>query len=171
MHPQPIFAIEFDPKNHDVVYAGTDAGIMKSSDRGITWSVCNNGLSDLRVRSMVVDVRDTGAIYVGTGDEEHLGTVFKSVDGGKSWSQTQLQNHWILALAADARSGQVYAGTEKGVYVTGDGGKSWQQLQGADAIRYVLSVALDPFRPSQVYIGTEGKSVFTLTNSSPASGQ
>jgi len=172
MHPQPVFAIEFDLEKAEVVYAGTDAGVMKSGDGGLTWTACNEGLSDLRVRSMVVDVHHGGAIYLGTGDEEHLGAVFKSVDGCRSWSQTQLQNHWILALTADARTGHIYAGTESGVYESADGGTSWQQLPGADAIRYVLSVAVDPFRPGQVYVGTEGKSVFVLINNNgPVAGR
>lgn len=164
MHPQPVFSLEVDSQQSGTIYAGTDSGVMKSTNGGVTWFPINTGLSDLRVRSMAADSRKAGTIWVGTGDEEHLGSVFKTVDGGKTWSRTALQDHWILALTVDPRNETIYAGTERGVFESHDNGSSWRQLEGAATMGYVLSIALDRFRPEIVYAGTEGKSAFVLTN-------
>src|SRR5215472_6413469 len=164
MHPQPVFSLEFDAQQSGTIYAGTDSGVMKSADGGLTWLPMNTGLTDLRVRSMAADPQTGGTIWIGTGDEEHLGAVFGSVDGGKTWTRTALQNHWILALAADSRNHTIYAGTERGVFESHDDGSSWRQLEGAATVGYVLSIALDPLRPGTIYVGTEGKSAFALIN-------
>lgn len=50
----PINVVREDPKNHDILYVGTDQGVYISTDRGATWSTLGEGLpstfvSDLRI--------------------------------------------------------------------------------------------------------------------------
>lgn len=43
IHPDQ-HSIAFEPGNPATVYAGNDGGVFRSTDRGITWQHCNNGL-------------------------------------------------------------------------------------------------------------------------------
>lgn len=64
------------------IYAGTAAlGIFKSTDGGANWQAVNNGLDDLRVRSLLADPNDPLVLYAGTREG-----IFKTVDGGASWT-------------------------------------------------------------------------------------
>jgi photosystem II stability/assembly factor-like uncharacterized protein len=98
---QSIGAVTIDPSDHDVVWVGTGEawtrnsvsigdGIYKSRDAGETWT--NMGLRESeRIVKIEVDPSDGNTIYACvTGklwsDSTERG-VFRSKDGGKSWSQ------------------------------------------------------------------------------------
>jgi hypothetical protein len=60
-------ALVVDPHNSDTVYAATLQGVVKSTDRGITWSAANSGLTDVPiVRWLLIDPRNSGTVYAGT---------------------------------------------------------------------------------------------------------
>ncbi len=54
----PINVIKEDPKNRNVLYAGTDIGAYASIDGGRTWQVLANGLPSTFVHDIVVHPRD-----------------------------------------------------------------------------------------------------------------
>jgi photosystem II stability/assembly factor-like uncharacterized protein len=98
--------LAFDPKNGDVVYAGTGdpnvsgfpfigEGIYKSSDSGKTWA--NIGLKETRIISHVkISNQNSNVIYASSmglpfEKNNHRG-VYKTIDGGKSWEQVLFIN-------------------------------------------------------------------------------
>ncbi|WP_243370529.1 choice-of-anchor D domain-containing protein [Geotalea sp. SG265] len=95
-------------------------------------------------------------IYAGT----HSGGVFKSSDGGVTWSAANngLGNPTVLALVADpAQPATIYAGTyDSGIYKTTDGGSSWARLSAAPATGFALGV--DPV--GTIYAGTFGNGIY-----------
>lgn len=54
MHPDQHCAA-FLPENPNIVYAGNDGGMMKSTDAGITWEVINNQLAITQYHAFAID--------------------------------------------------------------------------------------------------------------------
>lgn len=107
------------------------------------------------------------------------GGVFKSTNGGGSWSRASAGlparvlasgEEWITAIMAlevdPATPTTLYAGTGgEGLFKSSDGGGSWSPVSTglhANAIVYVLAV--DPTTPTTVYVGTLGGGVFKSTD-------
>jgi hypothetical protein len=106
-----------DPGNSNTVYALTDAGLFKSTDRGSNWSItapvpANSG----RIVSVIIDPRNTSVLYA--ANHEAFGAapgdgVFKSTDGGASWRalKSGLSLGLSAPLAIDPQDPQtVYSG-------------------------------------------------------------
>ncbi len=61
------------------LFAASDgAGIFRTSDSGLNWEECNNGITNLQTKSIGTDLNN---IYCGT----YGGGVFKSADYGNNW--------------------------------------------------------------------------------------
>jgi photosystem II stability/assembly factor-like uncharacterized protein len=126
----------------------------------------DKGLTDRRVRALVVDPNDPNTLYVGSGDfsdESTSGGVFKSTDKGQTWFETSLTKHWVLSLAFDPKDSKtLYAGTDQGIFRSMDAGKTWVGIKTAVTAHYVLTLVVDPRDSRAIYGGTEGNSIFTV---------
>src|SRR5258708_3429885 len=78
-----VTALAFDPSLPGTVYAGTEfAGVWKSSDGGVSWSVTGPGLpSRGGGLALAVAGRSPSTVYAGT-----RAGVFVSINGGATWS-------------------------------------------------------------------------------------
>jgi photosystem II stability/assembly factor-like uncharacterized protein len=137
----------------DTLYAGTDGGgVFQSTNGGAEWREMNRGLIDKTVRSLVVDPRSPRTIYAGTWHG-----VYKSVDGGENWASDSngLYDVDVAALAIDPWDSSIlYAATNpRGVWRSADGGRTWKP--GTKPLsEHLLSIAVDPHNPAEVYAGT-----------------
>jgi hypothetical protein len=107
-----INVLAIDPIAPITLYAGTDSGVLKSTDSGSTWEVINTGLANLNVRALIFDPTRPNILYAGT-----KGGVFKSENGGENWNALNagLTNTLVYALAVDpAAPNTLYAGTYGG---------------------------------------------------------
>jgi len=80
-----------------------------------------SGFTTTSVHALALDSQTPTTLYAGTGG------VFKSTDGGTSWSpaNTGLPNTSIFTLAIDpTTSTTLYAGMRSGVFKSVDGGGS-----------------------------------------------
>ncbi len=76
-------ALAIDPTTPSTVYAGSyGRGVIKSLDRGGSWSETNAGLTSDLVLSLAIDPSAPATIYAGT----QQGGICKSTNGGKTWS-------------------------------------------------------------------------------------
>src|SRR4051812_20197451 len=82
-----VASIVVDPQDAATVYAGTSAGLFKSTDNGQSWS--NSGLIGWGVERLVIDPQTPATLYaVAVGDDDSGVTKqFKSLDGGQSWTE------------------------------------------------------------------------------------
>jgi photosystem II stability/assembly factor-like uncharacterized protein len=84
-------ALAVDPSNPDVVYAGTNGGIFKSTSGGTSWAPINNGIevsaSMFATKALAIDQTNTSIVYAAV-----VNIIFKSVNGGKSWSRVRVCN-------------------------------------------------------------------------------
>ncbi|MCG6918223.1 MAG: hypothetical protein LJE89_11845, partial [Deltaproteobacteria bacterium] len=95
------------------------------------------------------------------------GGVFKSEDGGGSWTAVNngLINLNVQTIAIDSVDTDViYAGTDAGsLFISTDGGGSWSDITGSISGANVLSLAVDPDTTTTLYAGTAGEGFFKLT--------
>lgn len=181
-----ISYIRIHPKNPDIVYVGaqgalhgpgTDRGVYRSVDGGITWKKLlyvdeNTGCADLSM-----DMNNPRILYAAMWDYRRTpwqmrsggkgSGLYKSTDGGDSWSK--LENGLPKELGkmsisvSRANSDKVYAliesDTEKeqgGLFVSNDGGKNWGRISKDHRLVqrawYYIEVFADPLNENIVYV-------------------
>lgn len=137
----------------------TGGGIFRSADAGETWSAANVGLpviSDLdpstgqyyRHVPAVVGLADGGAAILAAVRTLTAGLVFRSLDGGITWSQAGKPISALpsaIAFVAAPDGPQIWLGThDRGVLVSRDGGKSWSGQSRGLSDRDVAALAAPP---------------------------
>lgn len=173
----------------NVYYLGAvGGGVFKSLDGGQVWNPIFDEQEVAAIGSLAVAPSDPNVVYVGTGEANLRGNaapgdgIYRSVDGGKTWSHVlKLAGH-IGTVAVDPRdAGVAFAAVlghgfgpnpERGVYRTRDGGKSWQLVLKRDATTGASDVALDPENPNIVFAGLwqVQRYPWTLESGGPGSG-
>ena len=157
------------PGDPDTFYFGAVAGgVWKTTDGGATWAPLTDGTPISSVGALAVAPSDHNVIYVGSGeaaprgDMTHGDGVYKSVDGGKTWTQVGLaDSRQIGALIVDPHNADVVLvaafghafgpNKERGVYRTTDGGKSWTRVLYRDEETGAIDVSFDPGNANIVY--------------------
>jgi len=165
---QPVSAVgalAIAPSNPRVIYVGTGqieerydmgtgSGVYRSSDGGQSWQ--SAGLQDTRhIATVYVDPRNADVVLVAAlghlyGGNDQRG-VFRSSDGGQSWTRALYVNNdtGAVDIAADPSDpDHVYAttwnarhwpwlsyfmpsmGPACGIYESRDNGKTWKRVQG-----------------------------------------
>jgi uncharacterized protein (TIGR03437 family) len=118
-------------------------------------------------QALAIDPSNPATLYAA----EYGGGVFKSSNGGASWSASSsgLTNLGVLALVIDpSNPATLYAGTIKGgVFKSSNGGASWSASN--TVLPYdVRALAVDPWNPSTLYAGIDaipnGGGVFKSTD-------
>jgi len=122
-----------DPQTPTTLYAGTfGEGVFKSTDGGGSWNAVNTGLPTYppgyyyphsNVEALAIDPQTPTTLYL------DMGGVYKSTDGGGSWSpaSTGLGGGTIHSLAIDPQTPTtLYAGTW-GIFKSTDGGGTWYE--------------------------------------------
>jgi len=109
-------------KSGSTIFAGTSgAGVYKSTDNGLNWNACNNGLTTLTVNALVTMGTD---IFAGTNVG---GAVYKTTNLGANWIEANggitflriralaaLNNH--IFAAANDYDGCIYHSTNAGAF-------------------------------------------------------
>jgi photosystem II stability/assembly factor-like uncharacterized protein len=193
--------VTLDAKNTNVVWVGTGEnnnqrsvaygdGVYKSEDGGSTWR--NMGLkTSEHIGKIIIDPSNSDIVYVAAigplwkeGGERG---VYKTVDGGKSWTQIlKIDEHTgandlimdprnpetLYAAAFQRRRhdyGYVSGGPGSGIYKTVDGGKTWTKansgLPSGDLGRIGLTIS--PADPEFIYAivdASKDEGVYRTTN-------
>ena len=142
------------PARPEVVFAGTDKGILRSEDGGHAWQSLGRPMQDSTVWSIAFDPQDHDVMFAGTGTPS-LPKIFRSRDAGKSWQDLPVQIAAdcdnvgvprVTGIAVDPTdSRHVWASLEvDGVRHSADGGDTWTAVDPAmipnpDAHQVVVS--------------------------------
>ncbi len=99
-------ALAIDPQTPATLYVSTGGGVFKSTDGGGNWRSVLVLSPGTFVLALAIDPQTPMTVYAGTIDATTTGSghgVFKSTDGGESWSavNTGLSNQAVLALAVE----------------------------------------------------------------------
>ena len=134
-----IFVITESPFTENEIWTGSDDGLVYlTRDGGKTWSDVtppmapkNNMMNSIDVNPFVKG----GAYVVGTSYKfgDNTPYIYKTDDYGKTWSLITKgipSEEYVRVVRADQkRKGLLYAGTEKGMWISFDDGASWSQFQ------------------------------------------
>ena len=104
--PFTIYTVAIDPRIPQRLYAGTAAGLFRSSDGGAGWNLAGSGIGTRPVLSVAINPQDANFVYAGTAG----GGVYRSSDGGDTWTSTGPANLDVNAVALDAAGQFVHAG-------------------------------------------------------------
>ncbi len=126
----PVFDLH---ANASGLLAGSEfRGVFRSAN-GSAWSPSNDGLSALHVP--VLDAASADTVFAGTrhffeccdGYDGSDGTVYRSLDGGRSWRPMELEGTGITDFAFGP-SRTVLAASLDGLHRSDDGGSHWEAV-------------------------------------------
>ncbi|HEU0035439.1 MAG TPA: hypothetical protein VFQ53_32740 [Kofleriaceae bacterium] len=188
-----ITRILVHPKNGNVVYAcapgklwsdSTDRGLYKSTDGGKTWAlVLKGGNPSTGCSSVTMDPKNPDVLMAGLWDFRRKGWTFRSggdgpdapsgsglyrsVDGGKTWTALTATANRGLPMTPWGRVEVVYAPSDSKVvyalieskssalYRSADGGATWERRDSSQMMVwrpfYFARLVVDPTNPNRLF--------------------
>jgi hypothetical protein len=189
----PIFSLTIDPNNPDILWAGTNGadrafGIFKSIDGGTNWQSKNSGINDngfgIVFRGFTIQPASSNVVYAqaeiptasqGREFNRVEGRVYKTIDGGESWSLVWSGDNLARYLIVDpTNSSTLYLSTgifdrearnstcELGVSGAGgvgilkstNGGASWSPINDGLTDLYVGALRMHPSNAQVLFAAT-----------------
>jgi photosystem II stability/assembly factor-like uncharacterized protein len=168
-----IFAVEESPQDADTIWAGTDDGLLHvTRDGGENWSaVTPRGVGRGMINSIDASEHAPGVAYVTAmkyKEGDNAPYAWRTDDYGQSWKSIMAglpQEHFVRVVREDPeRRGLLYAGMERGLYVSFDDGDSWQPFQ--------LNIPVVPItdlmvRRTDLVLATQGRAFWIIDDISP----
>ncbi|CAH0995172.1 Ycf48-like protein [Emticicia aquatica] len=166
-----IYAIAPSPKDINLIWAGTDDGLIHiTKDGGKSWQKSNDFGAWSKVSQIDAGHFDVNVAYVAVNRirlDDQKPHIFRTKDGGKTWQEIVkgLPNDPINTVKEDPlKKGLLFAGSERAVYVSFDDGENWQTLRQnmpATSIRDLV------IKDDDIVVGTHGRSFWILDDITP----
>lgn len=169
-----VYALAASTVAHGTIWAGTDDGrVWLTTDGGRKWrNVTPDGLPRWsRIDTIDPGHHDAGTAYIAVDRHEvddFAPHIYATHDGGRHWRAAANgipPGDFVHVVRADPkRKGLLYAGTERGIFVSFDDGRHWQSLQ--------LNLPTTSVRDLAVHAGdlvaaTHGRGVWILDDIEP----
>ena len=164
-------AVAGTASNPNLYYIGSaGGGVWKSDNGGATWTPVFEKEPVSAIGAVTIDPTNENTVWVGTGesnprnDVSYGDGVYKSTDGGKTWTNVGLRetrhisrivvdpsdpNHVIVGASGDPFRDSA----ERGVFVTNDGGQTWSKTLYIGPQTGASEIAMDPNHPAVLYAG------------------
>ncbi|GMN07683.1 hypothetical protein MTsPCn5_30720 [Croceitalea sp. MTPC5] len=126
------------PHEAGVFYTGSDDGYVHiTKDNGESWqNITPKNLGESLVNAIEVSPHDKATVYIATTKykfNDHTPAIYKSTDYGKTWASINsgIPNGAFTRVVREdpTRKDLLYAGTEKGLYLSWNGGQTWKPFQ------------------------------------------
>ncbi|HLH87001.1 MAG TPA: hypothetical protein VKX28_00980 [Xanthobacteraceae bacterium] len=179
--PPRVMRMAQHPRRPEEIFAALEvSGVMRTSDGGETWHDCSDDLVRLaelpHLKSKIISdtfaegMLDGHAIAISAADPEavilaaRMG-LFRSADRGRTWHDMELKRFSPVTYGRDikvspqdpktmyAALSVAAASHDGGVYRSRDAGATWQRFDKVQVHGTIMSLALHPTDPRQVYIG------------------
>jgi photosystem II stability/assembly factor-like uncharacterized protein len=171
-----IFTFAESPVQKGILWSGSDDGLIHvTKDDGKNWeNVTPKDLPEWSMASIIdASPHNAGTAYLAANRyklDDFKPYIFKTNDFGKSWKKIVRgipENEFVHVVREDPnRKGLLYAGTERGMYVSFDDGEHWQTLQLNLPIVPIHDIAIQA-REKDLVVGTHGRSFWVLDNLTP----
>jgi len=167
----------------------TGGGVFKSINDGQSWAPVTDKYFGGTIGAIAVSASSPDVVYVGGGEYpirgnvSHGDGVWKTADGGKTWSFMGLGETRQIAdiVVSPTNPDLVYVGAlghvwapnpERGVFRSRDGGKTWEKILFRNDSTGVVDLVMDPANPSVLYAGLwqTGRTPWLLSSGGKGSG-
>jgi len=164
-----IFAAEESPYEQDLLWTGSDDGLVHvSKDGGAKWvNVTPKDIPEwTMINSIDVDPFNKGGLYIAAtaykmGDNQPY--LYHTKDYGKTWEKIVNginTNHFTRVIRSDKKvQGLLYAGTENGLYISFDDGLNWESFQENLPIVPITDMTI---KDDNLIVATQGRSFWIL---------
>ena len=156
------------PHEEGVIWTGSDDGVVSlTRDGGATWrNVTPRGLAESLINAIEVSPHDRGTAYIATTRykfNDHAPGLYKTTDYGATWSKIDrgipAEAFTRVVREDDVRRDLLFAGTERGLFISWNGGRDWMPFQ--------LNLPMAPITDLRVHQGdliaaTSGRSFWIL---------
>jgi hypothetical protein len=171
-----VFAIAESPRQKDLIWAGSDDGLVHvTRDGGKSWATVTAAMPGFPEWGTVSLIEpspfDAGTAYV-VVDAHRLDDMrpylYRTADTGRTWKRLDAglpADVYLHAVREDPhRRGQLYLGTERGVMYSTDDGTTWAPLQ-----LNLPTVAVHDLvvKDDALVVGTHGRSIWILDDLTP----
>ncbi|MEP6648199.1 MAG: glycosyl hydrolase, partial [Saprospiraceae bacterium] len=184
-----ISDLAVDPKNHKRYFvASASGGVWRTTNSGSTYESVFDGEGSFSIGCISIDPQNSNNIWVGSGENNNQRSVgygdgvYKSVDGGTSWTNMGLKNseHIGKVLIHPEHTDVIYvaaigplwsSGGDRGLFKSSDGGKIWKNVLTIDANTGVNDVVMDMNNHNIMYASAfqRRRNVFTYIGGGPKS--
>jgi photosystem II stability/assembly factor-like uncharacterized protein len=150
-------SVAFDPRDANIIYAGTYHLPWKTTDGGKNWSPVVKGMiDDSDVMSIVVDPSNPSNVHATA-----CSGIYHSVDAGQNWKRYSgipfVFRRTQLIKQDPQHPDTLYAGTTSGLWKTTNEGGEWKRTTPGDWV--VNAILINPKNPQRVILGTEREGV------------
>jgi len=151
-------SVAFDPKDENIIYAGTYHLPWKTADGGANWTSIKTGMiDDSDVMTMIVDPANPSNVHATA-----CSGIYHSVNAGETWKRYGgipfVYRRTQLIRQDPQHPDVLYAGTTSGLWkTTNEGADNWKRLTPLEWV--VNAVVINPQNPNRIIIGTERQGV------------
>ncbi|NOT33076.1 MAG: hypothetical protein HOP12_02785 [Candidatus Eisenbacteria bacterium] len=150
-----VSCVATHPTTPSIAYiAAAQGGVWKTTDSGASWTVLTDGLPTLASGWVEIDPATPNKLYYGTGELHYSGDsfygdgIFKSTDGGASWSKLadngQVGSYIARVKLKPGAPSTIYVAGSDGVVRSTDSGGSWTSSLGAGSADDLIVHASTP---------------------------
>ncbi|MFN5422671.1 MAG: WD40/YVTN/BNR-like repeat-containing protein [bacterium] len=156
-----------------VMYTGSDDGLVHvTKDGGITWNnITPKDLGEALINAIEVSPHDPAVVFIAVNKykfNDFTPIAYKSTDYGKSWTKIvngiPYGSFLRVVREDDRRKGLLYAGTEKGLYLSYDHGDHWWSFQGNLPITPITDLKV---HKGNLIASTQGRAIWVLDDLQP----
>ncbi len=169
-----VFTIAPSPLAKGLIWAGTDDGLIQvTRDEGKSWSnVTPKDLAEWsRISLIEASPHDAGTAYVAIDrhqNDDLAPYIYKTTNYGSTWTRITTgipDGAFVRAVREDPKKkGLLYAGTERGVFVSFDDGGHWRSLQNNLPLVPVHDLVI---KNDDLVLATHGRAFWILDDVSP----
>src|SRR6202158_3028781 len=150
-------SVAFDPRDENVIYAGTYHLPWKTAGGGKTWFPIGKGMiDDSDVMSVVVDPSNPDNVHATA-----CSGIYHSTNGAQVWTKYKgipfVFRRTQLIRQDPQHAETLYAGTTSGLWKTTNEGAEWKRVTPGDWV--INAIVIDPKNPQRVILGTEREGV------------
>ena len=173
-----VFAIAPSPHDPQVIWAGSDDGLVHITRNGRSSSPSWEEVTPpdapdfVRINTIEASPNTPGKAYVAgiryLVDNDRSPYIWKTEDYGETWTKIVAgipDDDFVRAVREDpTRPGLLYAASEHRVYVSWDDGESWQSLQRNLPVTQVSDLVVEDH---DLVISTHGRSFYVMEDIEP----
>ena len=149
-------------------FGTTGGGVLKTTDGGLTWQPMSDRFFGGTIGAIAIDPRNPDIVWVGGGETcirgntAHGDGLWKTTDGGRTWTFLGFRDEHIASIDVDWRNSNVaylgvfgdpfQASVNRGLFKTTDGGRTFTKALFVNDSTGVIDVQMDPSNPNVLYV-------------------